>query len=82
MFGQENLQDQLEFARFVDWPNDPYSKMAYSYVPVGAAGLRAALAAPIGSTLFFAGEATHTECAATVHGALESGFRAAAELIG
>jgi hypothetical protein len=43
---------------------------------------RAALAAPVDDTLYFAGEATVTwGHLATVHGALESGARAAEALL-
>jgi monoamine oxidase len=66
--------------QFVAWGVDPWSRMGYSYVPVGAAGLRAQLAAPLKDVLYFAGEATHVTRAATVHGALESGLRVAAEV--
>jgi lysine-specific histone demethylase 1 len=40
------------------------------------------LAAPVGKTLFFAGEHTHKKHPATVHGAYLSGLRAAAEVSG
>lgn len=82
MFGLKELQRQLETGWLVAWPADIYTKMGYSYVPVGGAGLRDRLAAPVEQVLFFAGEATSRECASTVHGALESGFRAAAEVMG
>lgn len=75
------LADQLSDALFVDWQSDPYARMAYSYVPVNGQGLREQLAQPIERVLFFAGEATHTTRAATVHGALESGIRAANEIL-
>jgi len=39
----------------------------------------AGLAAPVGNRLFFAGEATHKNRFATVHGALLSGRRAATQ---
>lgn len=55
--------------------------MAYSYVPVNGKGLRTQLAQPVDRVLFFAGEATHTTRAAAVHGALESGIRAAREIL-
>ena len=42
---------------------------------------RATLAKPIDNKLFFAGEATHTHFLGTVHGAYETGMRAARELI-
>jgi len=81
MFGVKDLQSQLESANFVTWATDEYSKMAYTYVPVGGAGLRDQLAAPIEQVLFFAGEATNRDNSGYVHGALESGFRAADEVI-
>ena len=65
------------------WPVDPWVQGAYSYFPPGA-GVhdRRALAAPVGGRLFFAGEATHAGGASgTVHGAIESGERAARELL-
>jgi monoamine oxidase len=63
-----------------DWGRDPFAQGAYSYVAVGGGEARAALAAPIDDTLFFAGEATSTDGqAGTVNGALETGERAAAE---
>ena len=64
------------------WATDEYSKMAYTYLPVGGAGLRDELAAPVEQVLFFAGEATNRDNSGYVHGALESGFRAADEVIG
>ncbi len=67
--------------RVYDWQADPYARGAYSYVATGGLGARAQLAAPVEDTLFFAGEATHDEAAGTVHGALESGVRAAREVL-
>jgi monoamine oxidase len=71
---------RLVDARHVDWAADPYAKMGYSYLPPGATGLRAKLAAPLGDTLFFAGEATNVLKPHCVHGALETGWRAAHEV--
>jgi len=79
VFGRP-LADQVVEARWVDWSADPWSKMGYSHVPPGGVGLRSVLAAPVGGVLFFAGEATNTIRPASVHGALESGYRAAAEV--
>ena len=45
-------------ARAQDWQADAYARGGYSYVRVGGAGAREALAAPLEETLFFAGEAT------------------------
>ncbi len=65
-----------------DWSADPHSLGAYTYPLVGADGAARALAAPVEKTLFFAGEATadppHN---ATVEGALQSGERAAREIL-
>ena len=60
--------------------NPPYAARAYSYVTVGASAARAELAQPIEDTLFFAGEATDAE-EGTVTGALQSGVRAAREVL-
>src|SRR5438270_769334 len=55
---------------------------AYSYVTVGGEGARQALQAPLADTLYFAGEATDTQGeAGTVAGGLQSGLRAARQLI-
>lgn len=63
---------------FHDWRMDPYFRGAYSYAPAGKFGARAALAKPHLGTLFFAGEAANVKGrAGTVHGAIESGQRAA-----
>jgi monoamine oxidase len=80
MFGLP-LVDRLVDGLFIDWQSDPYAKMAYSYTPVNGQGLRAQLAQSVDRVLFFAGEATHVTRAATVHGALESGIRAADEIL-
>jgi len=64
-----------------DWRADPYSLGAYSYVLVGGQGAREQLRRPLLKTLFFAGEATDTDEAGTVAGALRSGARAAREVL-
>jgi uncharacterized protein with NAD-binding domain and iron-sulfur cluster len=47
---------------------------------VGGLAAQAELARPVSDTLFFAGEATHSEGqSGTVHGAIASGQRAARE---
>jgi monoamine oxidase len=75
------LESRLRNARFVDWPADPHARMSYSYIPPGGAGLRANLAEPLDGVLYFAGEASNSVRPSTVHGALESGIRAADEVI-
>jgi monoamine oxidase len=71
----------LHAALVHDWRRDPFARGAYSYVLVGGEGARETLAGPIADTLFFAGEATDTEEAGTVAGALRSGARAARQIL-
>ena len=63
-----------------DWNQDPYTRGSYSYLRVGGEGSAHALARPIGGTLFFAGEATESDQAGTVEGAIVSGQRAAKQV--
>ncbi len=72
----------VEDACVFDWGADPWTRGAYSWLPVGALAAPAALAAPLGGRLFFAGEATDTAGdPGTVHGALATGTRAAAQIV-
>ena len=65
-----------------DWRRDPFACGAYSYLRVSGEGARERLAEPMASTLFFAGEATDTGGEmGTVAGALQSGVRAARQLL-
>ena len=67
-------------AHLVDWYSDPHSRGGYSHVRPGHHGAREELAEPT-PPLFWAGEATAPEeRAATVHGAILSGERAAVEV--
>jgi hypothetical protein len=64
------------------WQIDPFSRGSYSYVGLEATNADYdLLARPIGSSLFFAGEATCRTHPATVHGAYLSGLRASSEVI-
>jgi monoamine oxidase len=70
----------LRHSQIIDWSNDPWSRGVYSSVSVGNHGLRPALAAAHGC-IHFAGEATALDGqAASVHGAMVSGIRAAKEI--
>jgi len=65
-----------------DWRADPFARGAYSYVLVDGHDARRLLAEPLEDTLYFAGEATNLEGeAGTVSGALQSGERAAREVL-
>ena len=69
-----------ELALITRWQSDPFARGSFSYLGVGAVPAdHDALAAPMGDRLFFAGEHTSRQ-AGTVHGAYESGLRAAKEL--
>jgi monoamine oxidase len=65
------------------WPIDPNIRGGYSYLPPNSTlRHRVALAAPVENRLFFAGEAMHFGGEqATVHGAIETGYRAANEVL-
>jgi monoamine oxidase len=65
-----------------DWTHDEFSRGAYSYVPAGALDAPAKLTIPVEDTLYFAGEHTDTTGHwGTVHAALGSGVRAAAQIL-
>jgi monoamine oxidase len=80
--GVDTARGFIGSAQFHDWRNDPFARGAYTYVPVGARRARDVLSRPVRNTIFFAGEAT--ACAGlqgTVHGAVESGLRAARQVL-
>lgn len=82
LFGNDvDVAGQLAGYYYHDWQQDPFARGAYSYVLVGGEEARATLARPIDATLFFAGEATDSDEAGTVTGALQSGRRAAREAL-
>jgi monoamine oxidase len=70
-----------------DWSSDPFTRGAYSYLPVNGLEAQQTLAQSVGGTelgknvLFFAGETTSVGHVGTVHGAIESGERAALEIL-
>jgi monoamine oxidase len=72
-----------EAALITRWGADEFARGSYSYLALGATpDDRDDLAAPIGGRVFFAGEATSPDFAATVHGAYLSGLLAAEEILG
>lgn len=83
VFGRDcNARERLVSSHFHNWLQDPFTQGAYSYIAVGGINARSELAAPLQETLFFAGEATDTTGeASTVAGALQSGMRAAREVL-
>ena len=76
------LRAQLIGCATHDWQADPLSCGAYSYVPAGALEAVLKMATPVEETLYFAGE--HTDVTGhwgTVHAAMRSGMRAAAQML-
>lgn len=74
------VRAEMEAAYSHDWHDDPFARGAYTYVPVNGLAAQKDLARPVENKLFFAGEATCVGHIGTVHGAIQSGQRAAAEL--
>lgn len=78
IFGSD-IRPLLTAGSFKAWGTDPFARMGYSYLPPDADGYRSEVSESVGG-LYFAGEATNTIRPASVHGAIESGIRAAAEV--
>ncbi len=77
------LRARLANCYFQNWAADPEIRGAYSYIPVNGLELPKLLADPVKETLFFAGEATISDAqTGTTFGALESGLRAARQILG
>lgn len=69
--------------RRTSWSADPFARGSFSFPAVGATPeQRDALSQPVRDRVFFAGEATSPDFPGTVQGALESGLRAAREVVG
>jgi monoamine oxidase len=80
--GSDLCRAEFQGAHLHDWQADAYACGAYSYVVAGGGKAREQLARPLQSTLFFAGEAAETGGeSGTVAGALESGKRAAEQVL-
>jgi len=76
-----DLAARLESHHLADWRSEPFARGAYSYVAVGAMEQIPRLAEPVLETLFFAGEHTHAYLGGTVAGAVDSGYRAAEQVL-
>ena len=78
----ETLRNQLIACHAHDWQRDGLFDGAYSYVPAGALDACTKMTIPADNTLFFAGEHTDTTGHwGTVHAAMRSGLRAAAQIL-
>lgn len=78
MFGSDILKSVTKMAA-TRWGSDPHMLGAYSCALPGQADQRAVLSEPVDDKLYLAGEAVHPTWFSTIHGAWESGARAAAE---
>ena len=66
----------------IDYTAKPYIKGAYGYSTVGMGNARQEAAKPINNKLYFAGEAMNTNGHhQTVHGAIESGYKAVVDIL-
>jgi monoamine oxidase len=83
LFGARIASRSFERGLIADWGADPYIQGLYSYPTIHTTETsREALARPLSGKIFFAGEATNTLGASgTVHGAMETGWRAANEVV-
>jgi monoamine oxidase len=80
--GQAAVRASIKDMFFHDWKQDPQTLGGYCFTPVGTADAVRALQTPVAETLFVGGEATDAEGEqGTVHGALTSGRRAAAQVL-
>lgn len=80
IFGNPNVPPPKE-AVVTRWMADPNSHGAYTFVATGSSGADYdQLSVPVKPRLFFAGEHTIRQYPATVHGALLSGLREAAQI--
>ena len=75
-YGQ-NIPDPID-VYFTKWASDKFSYGAYSFTAVGnTPETYYEISAPIDDLIYFAGEHTHENYPATIHGAYLSGLRAA-----
>ena len=76
MFGN-GIVERAGTAVMSGWTSDPDIGGAYSFARPGGRDLRERFAAPVGDRLWFAGEAASRRGFSTVHGAWETGRKAA-----
>lgn len=82
LLGEPGVRERCLAIKRAAWAADPLACGGYAHLPPGAADARLVLAAAEHPRLTFAGEATaHHTNPQTVHGAIESGERAAGELL-
>jgi len=82
LYGEQVASKNFESHVVMDWGNEQFIAGGYSYDAPHSENMRAELSKPVGSTLFFAGEATdfngHNS---TMQGAMQSAERAVNEIL-
>lgn len=82
MYPEETVTSNCIGVLVKNWADEPFIKGAYSFPNPESAGQREILARPEHGKIFFAGEATNFNGhLATVHGAMESSYRACKEIL-
>lgn len=82
MYGVANSKQMFINGMAKAWHREPHIRTAYSSPAVGAGDdVRRKAGAPVADTLFFAGEAVSPDHPATVTGAIETGRKAAEDII-
>lgn len=82
LFGHQFASQSFVESFSKNWGQDIFCKGAYSYAAPFSAGMREALAEPVGGRMFFIGEACNTQGhAATIHGAMETAEQAVSRLL-
>lgn len=77
----DDIPEPLDY-QITRWASDPFALGSYSYNAVGSVpAMRQDLAAPLGESVFFAGEATSEAYFGTTHGAYLSGLQAAQDIL-
>jgi len=79
-FGSDAL-DSVRRTEETAWRSNQHTLGAYSYAIPGGSDARPVLAETLADRVFFAGEATSVDAFSTVHGAYQSGQRAAADIL-
>lgn len=78
---ESKLRHLLVSSHMHDWKSDPFARGAYAYLPVDGLKAQQSLAQSVNNVLFFAGEAMSVGHIGTVHGAMQTGLRAAQEIL-
>jgi monoamine oxidase len=82
IFGGADVAGKFTSMKIQNWSAEPYTKGAYSFPTLTSSGKPELLSQALNGKLFFAGEATNFNGhQATVHGAMESSFRSAKEIL-